>query len=190
MNGSDSGEWGVRLEVPQSGPGAPTVLWPSGASALSQPGRMRSLLVLLIQNQIGGRMSTRLLIVVVLAVLAACSGGNSLTAPPGGGGTGDGGTPLPAGNITLGNNFFRSAHNGSVNAAVDTVAAGSTVTWTWSNTGSVPHSIRSLGSPIFRNSVVQSGAGSMYQVVFNRAGTYQYDCAVHGGVMSGTIVVQ
>jgi plastocyanin len=90
----------------------------------------------------------------------------------------------------VGNNLFRSAHNGSVNAAVDTVAIGGTVTWTWTNSGTVPHGVRSLGTTIFRNSVVQTGNGSTHTAVFARAGTYQYDCAVHGAAMTGTIVVQ
>jgi plastocyanin len=35
-----------------------------------------------------------------------------------------------------------------------------------------------------------TGAGSSYSVQFNTPGTYNYDCAVHGVAMSGTIIVQ
>jgi len=96
----------------------------------------------------------------------------------------------PVGQIVVGNIFFRSAHNGSQNAAVDTVAAGSTVTWTWNAAGS--HSIQSTGQVpnIFRNSVVMNAANDTYAVTFQNPGTYPYDCAVHGAAMSGVIVVQ
>jgi len=155
-------------------------------------------------------MRIQALLAAGLIALAACSGdnGSGLTSPgsvggtgggygSGGGGTGGntggntGGTPA-SGDVAVivGNNFMKSGHNGSVNPAVDTVAAGGSVTWTWTNTGSVPHGIQSLGSPIFRNSTVLTGNGSTYRVTFNTAGIYQYDCVVHGAMMSGTIVVQ
>jgi plastocyanin len=151
-------------------------------------------------------MRIQALLAAGLIALAACSGdnGSGLTSPgsgggggggygSGGGGTGGstGGTP-PSGDVAVivGNNFMKSGHNGSVNPAVDTVAAGGSVTWTWINTGSVPHGIQSVGSPVFRNGTVLTGNGSTYRVTFNTAGTYQYDCLVHGAMMSGTIVVQ
>ena len=134
----------------------------------------------------------------LMVAFAACSGdnGSSLTSPGsgGGGGTGGntgGGTPA-SGDVAVivGNNFMKSARNGSVNPAVDTVAVGASVTWTWTNTGNVPHGIESLGSPVFRNSTVLTGNGSTYRVTFTTAGTYQYDCLVHGIMMPGTIVVR
>jgi plastocyanin len=88
----------------------------------------------------------------------------------------------------VGNNFFRSAHNGSQNPAVDTIAAGSSVTWKWNAAGS--HSVQSTGASVFRSSVVMNSANDSYTVAFNTAGTYTYDCAVHGAAMSGRIVVQ
>jgi plastocyanin len=133
------------------------------------------------------------LTVIALAVLASCSGGSATDAPPDGGPTGGGtggGAAPPTAAVSVGNNVFKSGHNGSANPAVDTIAAGGTVTWTWTNTGGVQHSIRSLGLTIFRNSVVKSGDGSSYQARFARPGTYQYDCAIHGGAMTGTIVVR
>jgi plastocyanin len=135
----------------------------------------------------------RLLTAVALAVLVGCSGGSATDPPPDGGSTGGDtgdGTAAPTAAVSVGNNVFKSGHNGSANPAVDTIAAGGTVTWTWTNAGAVQHSVRSLGSPIFRNSVVKSGDGSTYEVVFRRAGTYQYDCAIHGAAMTGTIVVR
>ena len=165
-------------------------------------------------------MVRRFLMAVALAVLAGCSGysptgpsagGGSGGGPYGGGtagggtggggsgggstgdstgsGTGGGAAPLTAA-ITVGNIFFKSGHNGSTNPAVDTVGAGGTVTWTWTGAGSVPHSIQSLGSPSFASSAIQTGDGSTYHVTFSTPGSYQYDCAVHGTMMSGTIVVR
>ena len=70
------------------------------------------------------------------------------------------------------------------------VETGDTVTWTWTSTGDIPHSVRSLGSPIFRNSIIQTGDGKTYEATFHSAGTYQYDCAIHGDLMTGRVVVQ
>lgn len=116
--------------------------------------------------------------------LAACGG---VTSPYGGGGGGGGGGG-PAGQVTVGNDLFRSAHNGSQNPAVDTIAAGTTVRWTWGSAGS--HSVQSTGSPSFTSSSVLSAATSTYVLTFNTPGTYTYDCGVHGTAMSGRIVVQ
>ena len=111
-----------------------------------------------------------------------------------GGGTGgntSGGTPV-SGDVAVivGNIFMKSARNSSVNPAVDTVAVGGSVTWTWTNTGNVPHGIQSLASPSFPTGTVLTGDGTTYRVTFNAAGTYQYDCLVHGTMMPGTIVVR
>ena len=121
------------------------------------------------------------LLMLAAAGVVGCSG--SSTGPTmGGGGT--------AGTVTVGNIFFLSGHNGTRNPAVDTVAVGTTVTWTWTNTGAVPHSVLSEGAPSFTSSTTMSGNGKIYSLTFTTPGTYQYDCAVHGEQMSGTIVVQ
>jgi plastocyanin len=83
--------------------------------------------------------------------------------------------------------LFTSNRNGTWNPAVDTVAAGGTVTWTWA-TNSLSHSVQSTGSPSFTSSAIKT-TGS-YSVTFPTAGSYQYDCVVHGASMSGTIVVR
>jgi len=95
--------------------------------------------------------------------------------------------------VTVGNDgriVFISGHNGTANPAADTVAAGSTVTWTWTNNQSVSHSVQSQGSTAFASSPIMSGSGQTYAVTFTTPGTYQYDCAVHGTAMTGTIVVR
>jgi len=100
------------------------------------------------------------------------------------------GTPAPASAaVTVGDIFFKSALNGTSNPAVDTVAVNGTVTWTWATTEALPHSVQSTGSPSFTSSGIQSGSGSTYQFTFATPGTYQYDCAVHGQMMTGRIVV-
>jgi len=126
---------------------------------------------------------------LVLASLAGC-GGTSSTGPYGNGGPtgGVGGGGGPVGAITIGSGIqFASSHNGSRNPAVDTIPVGGTVTWTW--TGSLPHGVHSTGSTRFTGSGIMTGSG-MHAVTFNAPGTYQYDCAVHGTAMRGTIVVR
>ncbi len=117
--------------------------------------------------------------IVSAALVAACGGVTS----PGGGGGG------PVGDVTVGNILFRSVRNGTQNPAVDTIAAGDSITWAWNAAGS--HSIQSTGTPgIFRNSVVMSEANDTYTVTFRNPGTYTYQCAVHGAAMTGRIVVR
>jgi len=123
---------------------------------------------------------------IVTAALLSVTACGGVTSPQGAGGGGGGG---PVGNVTVGNIFFRSVHNGSQNPAVDTIAAGDSITWAWNAAGS--HSIQSTGVPdIFRNSVVMAGANDTYTVTFRNPGTYSYQCGVHGSAMTGRIVVQ
>jgi plastocyanin len=126
--------------------------------------------------------------ILVAGLLAAC-GGSSSTAPGNGGGN-DLVGPAPAtAAVTVGDIFYKSVNNGSSNKAVDTVAVGGTVTWTWAANETLLHGVQSTGSPGFASSAIQSGGGSTYQVTFTAKGIYQYDCAVHGTAMTGTIVV-
>ena len=139
---------------------------------------------------------------VVTVLLMGC-GGSMATAPaggpPSGGGTGGGGGGIGGGvgggptpgsaTITVGNNFFRSDRNGSANAAVDTVVAGGKVTWMWVNSGAVPHNVESVGTPTFTSGGIQTGDGSRYELTFTSPGTYRYNCAIHGDLMTGIVVV-
>lgn len=97
-------------------------------------------------------------------------------------------TVLPiAREITVGDFFFTSATNLTSNPAVDTVAVGETVLWTLV---SGTHSVRSLGAPSFVSEGTTLGAEGFF-VTFPAAGTYQYDCSIHGAAqMSGRVVVQ
>jgi plastocyanin len=138
----------------------------------------------------------------LMVAVVACSGNNPTSPSSGGGGYGGGGGGGGGGNtsggtptsgdvpVIVGNIFMKSGHNGTVNPAVDTVATGGSVTWTWTSTGNVPHGIQSLGSPSFPTGATLTGDGKIYRVTFNIAGTYRYDCLVHGSIMPGTIVVR
>ncbi len=96
--------------------------------------------------------------------------------------------PMPI-TVTIGPGIaFTSARNGTQNPAVDTIPVGGAVQWVW--TGSLPHSVQSQGLPSFTSSAVLTGAPNTYTVTFQAAGTYQYDCSVHGTFMTGTVVVQ
>ena len=128
----------------------------------------------------------------MLASLAGCSSSSYGTGPGGGGGGGgSGGGGGAVGSIAVGAAIqFTSAHNGSRNPAVDTIGVGGTATWTWdANSGAYAgHSVRSVGSTRFTSSAVKSSG--TYAVTFDTVGVYQYDCAVHGSAMTGTIVVR
>jgi adhesin/invasin len=103
-------------------------------------------------------------------------------------------TPAPSSiAITVGNDFFRSDRNNSTSPAVDTVAVGGTVTWTWA-TGAVTHNVTSAGPPGFNSSPTTSAPAS-HQVSFINAGTYRYYCTLHSAAnattgMVGRIVVK
>ena len=90
--------------------------------------------------------------------------------------------PDPGTGVTVGNNFFQPT--------TLTVGTGSTVVWTWVNTGVISHSVLSVGSPSFTSSAILTGSGQTYSVTFDTPGTFNYECEVHGAAMSGTIVVQ
>src|SRR2546429_9493090 len=79
----------------------------------------------------------RMPLMVAAALLVGCGG---VTSP--------GGVGHPVGDVLVGNIFFQSAHNGTTNPAVDTIAAGDSGTWggnapgrhTLPSTGLVPGS--------------------------------------------------
>lgn len=96
--------------------------------------------------------------------------------------TATGTTPPVGTGVAVTNNLFTPT--------IRTVPAGTTIVWTWTNTGVTSHSVLSTGTPSFPSSVILMGAGQTYSHQFNVAGTYTYECEVHGAAMSGTIVVQ
>jgi plastocyanin len=127
--------------------------------------------------------------VLVTVLLTAC-GDSTATAPgPAAGGGNGGADPTGSVTVSVGANFFRSIRNGSMNAAVDTVVVGEKVTWRWTGAGSVPHNVASVGMPSFTSGGIQTGDGSTYELTFTSPGTYRYNCAIHGNLMTGMVVV-
>jgi plastocyanin len=81
---------------------------------------------------------------------------------------------------------FTSFTNATSNPAIDTIPVGGAIKWVQING---PHSVASTGVPSFTNSPGQL-TPTGYTFVFTVAGTYQYECGVHGSSMTGTVVVQ
>lgn len=111
--------------------------------------------------------SIRLLLGAVLA-LPACS---DHTGPDGGGGNEP--PPTTAAVSVQDNQFVRSTVR---------VAAGGTVTWTW--TGDNLHNVTFTGGPA---SATQTDGE--FERTFATAGNFPYICTVHGQSMSGTVTV-
>jgi plastocyanin len=79
--------------------------------------------------------------------------------------------------------------NFSFNPAVDTVTAGTAVTWI--NRDNVDHEIRN-GTPAQPESLFHSSIlapNDSFSFTFDSAGTFPYYCVIHSG-MTGTVVVQ
>jgi plastocyanin len=91
--------------------------------------------------------------------------------------------------VRVKNDYFQSEHNGRENPAIDTVRVGGTVTWTWVEGGGY-HSVEPATEGAFASSGVLIGAGRTYAVTFPNAGTFHYECGVHGFPMIGTVVVR
>ncbi len=71
-----------------------------------------------------------------------------------------------------------------------TIAVGDTVTWNFNDPDSVnPHSVTSTGAESFDSGVLNPGAPA-FSRTFAAAGSFGYECSVHGSSMSGTVNVQ
>ena len=71
------------------------------------------------------------------------------------------------------------------------VAKGGKVTWDWAGSNA-PHSVMGVSdnAKTLLKSDRNSGGKGTYEVVFKDAGTYKYQCGVHGESMSAEVVVQ
>ena len=130
------------------------------------------------------KFSTVLAAVAVIAA-AGCGGGSDyggVTGTTNGGtttgGTTNGGstTPVSTNAVTIGDDFF-SPNNIQV-------AIGTTVTWTWPS-GVNTHNV-TFGDG---QASGDKNAGASYSRTFSTAGTFNYNCTLHGG-MNGTVHVQ
>jgi len=95
----------------------------------------------------------------------------------------------PQFHIMLGNDFFRSLHNGTENPAIDTVAVGTTVIW--DKASPKPHSVTSTSGPVAFDSGLLTGVSNTnYKFTFTTPGTYTYESTPDGPPMTGELVVQ
>ena len=114
--------------------------------------------------------------------LAACSTGSSpapSSAPPAAGTA----SPAPSAAVSAAAGTAVTIKGFAFNPASQTVAVGSTVTWT--NQDSAGHTVTaddgSFGSKTIAN-------GQTFSQTFSTAGTYTYHCAIHK-TMTATVVV-
>jgi plastocyanin len=138
------------------------------------------------QRSFVGKRANAVLAFLILASAAACGGGSSSSD----GVTGPSNTPPPVNSsttaLTVSNNKYTPAH--------DSVAVGSTLTWTWNSCTGDPYG----GSTCASHSVKFDDGGSSSNIqssgtfsrTFATAGTYTYHCAVHGAAMAGTVIVK
>ncbi len=89
--------------------------------------------------------------------------------------------------VTIASNSFTSVANATSDPAVDTIAAGGSVSW---SVASGTHTVESTGSPSFASSGNLTSVSAVYTIIFPSAGTFQYDCAIHPSQMNGRVVVQ
>jgi plastocyanin len=124
-----------------------------------------------------------LTLIPMLCLIAACSGGGTSTSPSTTGVTGTTGTggstpTTPAANEVI-------AGNGtSFNPATLTVTKGTTVNFTFQAT---THNVTfgaTTGAPASISNTTNQTVGR----TFSTAGTFAYQCTLHGG-MTGTVIV-
>ena len=119
----------------------------------------------------------------------ACGGGGSSSSD---GVTGPGNAPAPP--PASGSTMALTVSNNKYTPARDSVAAGSTLTWTWNSCTGDGYG----GSTCTSHSVQFDDGGESSDIqdagtfsrTFANAGTYTYHCAVHGAAMAGTVIVK
>jgi plastocyanin len=138
----------------------------------------------------GKRASTMIALLLSASVFACGGGGSSSSDGVTGPGTAPAPPPPPANSsttaLTVSNNKYTPAH--------DSVAVGSTLTWTWNSctgdgyggTMCTAHSVQ-FDDGGASSHIQDSGTFSR---TFASAGTYTYHCAVHGAAMAGTVIVK
>jgi plastocyanin len=130
---------------------------------------------MVICSKTGARLSALAVLVTGLLFLG-CSGP---TAAPTGAGAASG-AAQGSSTITISDNAFTPQSL--------TVKAGTAVTWNWASTRN-PHSV--VGR--FGGAAVDSGThtgSDQFAFTFGAAGTFDYQCGIHGAAMPGKIVVE
>ncbi len=132
------------------------------------------------RSHIGTRLPSALAL-MVLAATFGCGGSSGYPTSSGNNtGTNTGGT-----NTGGSTSSSISVVDNSFDPAATTVAAGTTVTWTWN--GSAQHNVTFDDGSGLKSATQNSGT---YSRTFASAGTYSYHCTIHGAGMSGTITVK
>jgi plastocyanin len=125
---------------------------------------------------------TALLAVAALGVVAACGGSSGYMTSSTNGGGGGGGGGSSSLNLVMSGTAF--------SPALDSVAVGSTVTWT--NQDGFAHTVTYASGPDAGFDSGNIGSAGTFQHTFMTAGTIVYYCRIHGtptSGMRGTIVV-
>ena len=128
------------------------------------------------------RIGVKVFLAAALAVVA-CGGGDEPAAPSNNGATGATGTTGATGNTGSTSNAITVSDNSFAPAAT-TVAAGTTITWTW--TGLNAHNVTFSTAGIAGSGDRSTGT---FQRQFPTAGAFGYECTRHPG-MTGTVTVQ
>src|SRR6202166_5317673 len=113
--------------------------------------------------------------------LAAC-GGN--TTSPGSGSTSSTSVGVAGANLGTATEKISATGQLTFDPAMQTAHVGDIIQWT--NTASFEHTITFDSQPSLSDPSLQPGG--TWEVKFTTAGTYQYHCSIHSG-MVGTIVV-
>lgn len=118
-------------------------------------------------------MPRTLTLAVAAALLVACGGDGYSTGPSG----------TTTGTTTTSTTNAIGVRDNSFSPGATTVAAGTTVTWTWS--GANPHNVTFDDGT--KSTTQSSGT---FQRSFATPGAYPYHCTIHGASMSGTVTVR
>lgn len=93
---------------------------------------------------------------------------------------GDSTSPPPPGTVNVTNNAFTPS--------TITVDAGDNVTWHWAS-GGAPHNVTFAVGPAGAPANIPNTTTGDVVRNFTTAGSFAYNCTIHGAAMSGTVTV-
>jgi plastocyanin len=131
-------------------------------------------------------------VIVVLGLVTACGGNDAGDAGPAAYDNAPASTPIHATTTAAVNRRPTIEVTDNVfTPSTLRVKVGQTVVWEWASKG--PHSVIGDFDGEEFNSGEHTGAeGCCFAAIhlFGKSGTYQYFCGIHGGGMSGTVIVE